>query len=374
MDRIEAVLLDTDLEPIAVIDSYSSFIWTDRFDEYGDFEIYIPIKQSLPENIKKGYYLWNRHSEHVMIIESITIDSDSEDGANFIIMGRSLESILKRRIVWNKKIFAADDKGNLPNLQNGIKTILEENVINPVEVRKIPNFIFEESTDEKITSLTLEAQYLGEEIYEVVSTLCKENEIGFKVTLNENNQFVFKLYAGVDRTYNQTENTYVIFSPKYDNVMSTNYIDSDAALKNVTLVVGESEYDEDGNEVSRIQHILGAATGLERREVFTDALSLSRDDGYGGKLSYEQYDAHLKQKGIDTLIDNTTITAFEGEVDPTRMFVYGEDYFIGDIVQLANEYGQEGTAYISEFIISSDQNGVSTYPTFKSIQKGVYET
>lgn len=389
MDKIDAVILDESFEPIAVIDTYKSFIWTDRYDEYGDFEIRIPIKQSIPKNIKKGYYLWNKHSEHVMIVETINIDSSYEEGAYFVVTGRSLESILKRRIVWHKKIFTSDDNGDLPNLQNGIKELFHMNVNEVpelvvegdhkaiIEVRKIPNCIFEDSTDEKITSLKFssEAQYLGEEIYEVVSKLCKENEIGFKLTLNESKQLVFKLYAGADRSYNQIENTYVVFSPKYNNVMNTNYLDSDAALKNVTLVVGNTVYDDDGNEVSRLQNVVGSAVnGLERREIFTDALSMTRDDGYGGTLSADQYEAHLKQKGIDTLIENTTVTAFDGEVDPSQMFVYGEDYFIGDIVQLANEYGQEGTAYISEFIISCDQNGVSTYPTFNTIQKGVYET
>lgn len=372
---MEAILLNPDLESIGVIDSYKSFIWTDRYDEHGDFEIYVPISEALPNDIRKGCYLWNENSEHMMIVESIRIESDIEDGAYFLVTGRSLESLLKRRIVWNKRVFSIDDEGNEPNLQNGIKELFEENIINPeIEIRKIPNFIFEESTDEKITSLTFEGEYLGDELYDVVSKLCKEKEIGFKVTLNESKQFVFKLYAGVDRSYEQTANPYVIFSPDYDNILNTNYIDSDEKLKNVTLVVGESEYNDKGEEITRVQWVEGFSSGIERREIFTDATSFSTDDGYGGILSAEQYQAHLRQKGIDTLMENTSVTAFDGEVDPSRMYVYGVDYFIGDIVQIANEYGQEGRAYISEFIMSCDVNGTSMYPTFQTIQKGVYET
>ena len=43
--------------------------------------------------------------------------------------------------------------------------------------------------------------------------------------------------------------------------------------------------------------------------------------------------------------------------------------FIGDIVQIANEYGNEGSAYISELVISNSEEGLSIYPTFKTISK-----
>lgn len=380
---MEATILNTDFEPIGIIDTYKSFIWTDRYDEAGDFEIHIPLANGIPEGIKKDHYLWNENSEHIMIIESLTIESDIESGATLIVSGRSLESILDRRIVWDKCIFyrkTADD--SKPNLQNGIETLLTKNLIDPeIEIRTIPNFIFEESTDERIISLTFEDQFLGEDLYSVVKKLCQEEELGFKVTLNDANQLVFKLYKGIDRSYEQTENPYVIFSPEYNNILNSNYLDSYSKWKNVTLVVGEQELNDDGEEVSRIQYVQEQNavdgkpySGLDRREIFTDATSLSQDDGYGGKLSAEAYQAHLRKKGIDTLIDNTIITAFEGEIDATNTFVYGKDFFVGDIVEITDEYGNEGRSYVSELIISCDESGTSIYPTFKAIQKGVYET
>jgi predicted nucleic-acid-binding protein len=383
---MEATILSPDFKSIAVIDTYKSFIWNDRYDEAGDFELYLPITNMLPDSIKKGYYLWSSGSDRLMIIESIGYESDEETGAYFTVSGRSLESILERRIIWNKKIFSAeyDDSGKLiegtePNLQNGIKTLLMENVIDPaIKARKIPNFIFEESTDEKVTSLTFEAQYLGEDLYKVVTTLCRENEIGFSITLNDENQFVFKLYAGIDRSYGTDEkpqlaNPYVVFSKNNDNLINTNYIDSDEKLKNVALIVGETELDEDGNEISRLDYELGDITGIERRETFVDATSLSLEDELGGIMTADRYRAHLKQRGIDALIDNTPVAAFSAEVEPNVMYVYGEDYFVGDIVQIVDKYGTEARAYISEYIRSCDESGIAAYPTFKIIQKGAYE-
>ena len=97
------MVLDTDFKAIAVIDLYESFIWTDRYCKYGDFEIYMAMSVEYLEYLKQDYYLINRNSEHVMIIEKIRISSDIEDGGHITVTGRSLESILDRRIIWAKK-------------------------------------------------------------------------------------------------------------------------------------------------------------------------------------------------------------------------------------------------------------------------------
>lgn len=353
---MELFVLNADFESIAVIDTYESMIWTDRYNAYGDFEIYFAMDENLLEYIKEDYYLWLKDSEHSMIIEDIKIDADTEEGNRLIVTGRSLESILERRIIWGQRIFSG-------NLQNAIQTMLNENIISPsVADRKIANFIFVPSTDSKITSLTIDNQYTGDDLYTVVKGLCEENNIGFKIVLTDDNQFAFSLYAGADRSYDQTENPYVVFSPNFENIINSNYFSSKAGYRNVTLVAGE------GEGASRKTTVVGSASGLDRRELFTDARDISSDTE-DGTLSDAEYIAQLRTKGIKNLADHMITTAFEGEVEVTRLFKYGEDFFIGDIVQIANEYGNENSAYISELIISNSDEGLSIYPTFKTISK-----
>lgn len=353
---MELFVLNADFESIAVIDTYESMIWTDRYNAYGDFEIYFAMDESLLEYIKEDYYLWLKDSEHSMIIEDIKIDADTEEGNRLIVTGRSLESILERRIIWGQRIFSG-------NLQNAIQTMLNENIISPsVADRKIANFIFVPSTDSKITSLTIDNQYTGDDLYTVIKGLCEENNIGFKIVLTDDNQFAFSLYAGADRSYDQTENPYVVFSPNFENIINSNYFSSKAGYRNVTLVAGE------GEGASRKTTVVGAASGLDRRELFTDARDISSDTE-DGTLSDAEYIAQLRTKGLKNLADHMITTAFEGEVEVTRLFNYGEDFFIGDIVQIANEYGNENSAYISELIISNSDEGLSIYPTFKTISK-----
>ena len=112
---MELLVLNTDFESIAVIDTYESMIWTDRYNSYGDFEIFFAMDTQLLQYLKEDYYLWLKDSEHCMIIEDIKINADTEEGNHLIVTGRSLESILERRIIWGQRIFNR-------NLQKSIKT------------------------------------------------------------------------------------------------------------------------------------------------------------------------------------------------------------------------------------------------------------
>lgn len=352
---MDVTILDTNLDAVSIVDTYESFIWTDRYYKSGDFELYTVMSDGLLDYIKQDYYLQNRDSEHVMIIEKIKISSDVEEGNHVTITGRSLESILDRRIVWGQKTLSG-------NLQNGIKTLLTECIISPSDSnRKIPNFIFEASADETITSLTIDAQYTGDNLYDVIQKICEERNIGFKITLNDKKQFVFSLYAGTDRSYDQTDVPYVIFSPNFENIINSNYIESKSSLKNITLVGGE------GEGSARKYTTVGSGSGLNRRELFTDARDISSDVGDGIVLTDSEYTAQLQQRGKEKLSENIDVTSFEGQVETTIMFKYGESFFNGDVVQIENEYGHETKARILEIIMSENEEGTSVYPTFKTI-------
>lgn len=359
---MEIFVLNTNFESVAVVDEFESLIWTDRYDDAGDFELFMSMDKRLLEYLKQNYYLWNAESEHMMIIEQINITSDVEEGNKLIVTGRSLESILDRRIIWGQKVLSG-------GLQDAIHTLIDECIISPtISDRKIDNFIFVENLNPKITALTIDTQYTGDNLFDVVKTLCEKNNIGFKIILNESNQFEFSLYSGEDRSYEQTENPYVIFSPDFENIINSNYLESSKTMKNVTLVAGE------GEGANRKTTTVGDAYGLNRRELFTDARDISSDIGDGETLTDAEYYEQLNQRGTDGLAEYPSITSFEGEVEATRMFKYGIDFFIGDIVQITNEYGHEGRAYISEFVMSQSESGLSMYPTFKTIQEGEDDT
>lgn len=358
---MELTILDKDFNAIGIVDSFVSILWADRYDTYGDFELYTvidPIDTSILELCRIDNYVMFSDSDRVMIIEERSITSDLEDGDKVIIKGRSLESMLINRLVWTQTAITG-------NVQNGIKKLINENIINPVDPdRKISNFIFEDSTDPDIADATLEyTQFTGTTIHDVLVKLCTERGWGFKIILDEHNRFVFSLYNGIDRSYEQDENSFVIFSPQFDNIINSNYFESKTEFKNVALVAGE------GEGLARKRTVVGSGIGTDRRELYVDArdISSTADEGV---ITTDKYNNLLIKRGNEKLSETKFIKAFEGKVETTQTFIFNEDFFLGDLIQITNEYGVEERSRVSEIIISTNINdGPSIIPTFVVIMK-----
>lgn len=353
---MDLFILNTNLDVVAIVDVYTSLIWAERYDQCGDFELKLPVSSGFLACFKQDYYIEIPESEHLMIIEKILINSDVEEGNYLTVSGRSIESILTRRVVWGCQTISG-------SLQNGIKELLDAAIINPSDPnRKIDNFVFKYSTDPAITDIDIKAQFTGDNLYDVICEVCAELNLGFKVTMTDDKKFIFELYAGKDRSYGQIENSYVIFSPEFENISNSNYVESKSALKNIVLVGGEGEGSERRYAVAGV-----GGVGLDRRELFADARDISSKVNEGeDPISDEEYSALLIERGNEYLVEATDVMSFEGEVDTVTMFVYGKDFQKGDIVQIANEYGHEAASRVIEVIISENEEGRTVYPTFKT--------
>ena len=277
---------------ILILDIYESLVWNDRYYEHGDFTLDIPDNTSITQFLQPYYYLGIAASEKLMIIEQQTPSSDSVDGNMVEISGRSLESILLRRIIWQQTTISG-------NVQNAIQRLLNEAIISPsVADRKISNFIFSASTDTNVTSKTInEKQYTGDNLYDVISEICKEVKLGFKITLNSNKQFVFQLYSGNDRTSTQLTYPAVEFSYNNDNLISTKYTMDTKDYCNVTLVAGE------GEGLERKTATYGSSSGLSRRELYTDARDISSNEGSDDEIPLETYITLLQERGKEKLAE-----------------------------------------------------------------------
>lgn len=383
---MEIFILDENFQSIYNIDMFESFIWTERFNGAGDFEFYTPVNSSILKVINHvqgklaqnlDSYVWLRENGNCMIIENLEITTDAESGNHLIMSGRGLESILDRRIIWQMTSVANK------SLQEVIQTFINDSIISPTMVdRKINNFIFTPINNITVTSTKITKQWTGDNVYDVIHELCNTYNIGFDVLLNDQNQFEFKLLVGEDRSYDQDKNPYVVFSPKYENIINSNYLESSKTLKNVTLVAGEDET-VGGNRATRI---VGAGVGMSRKELYTDARDLQSENsstysettndsggttayiGSGSGIISEEYKARLDQRGTEKLAENRYTKTFTGEVEATKSFIYGRDFNKGDIVQIVNEYDMVSKVRVVELVRSQDINGYSMYPTFEVIE------
>lgn len=349
---MELTVLNTRFEAVYLLDIYESLVWVDKYNEPGTFELQVPFTKEMLEYIKPDNYLLCSNSEHVMIIEDIAYSTNVEDGNKIKAVGRSLESLLDRRIIW------AATKFNNVNLQTAIQTLLNDAFVAPtVKDRQVDIFdAFVPSTDTRISSLILNRQYnVGDNLLEIIQGICEEYSLGFKIILNDNNHFVFSLYAGDNRSYSQLVNPFVVFSPEYDNIIDSMYTNRESASKNVALVKGTAT------------KVVGVKSGIARKELFADAADIDK-----GSLSNSKYNALLEKRGIEKLDEVNRNTSFDANCDTHRMYVYGRDFFLGDIVQVGDSFGTEVAARITEFTWSYTTNGVETYPTFDPLEETIY--
>ena len=211
---MEFMVLDKNYDAIAMIDTFTSAIWTVRYDEAGDFELCTPVRLDYIQAIQIGNYLWSKESDRLMIIETVEIATDAENGPQFTVTGRSLESILERRIITSGTTFSG-------NVQSIIISMLNTEVINASMKRRIPLFSYKLSTDPRITGTSMEFTARGENLYDMICSLCQECKIGWKILPKGVGGFEFELFVGTDRSYDQSVNPYVVFSPSFENLLNS---------------------------------------------------------------------------------------------------------------------------------------------------------
>lgn len=359
---MDIYVLDKDFVTIAVIDEFKSLIWTDRYNGYGDFELYTPLDNTTLSYLEIDNYLWIKESEHMMIVENIRIQSDVDGGQVMIITGRSMESILDRRIVWDR-IYLSNK--SIPEV---VYELLKANAMEPSDVKRylpILGYGYDDVIEDEYEPISI--QRFGGSLYDTIVEICEAYNLGWKIVYDdEYESLMFYLYEGRDRTFRQFTNPWVIFSPKYDNLINSDYISDKSALKTITLVAGE------GEGAARKTTVVDGypdenLSQLDRRELFTDARDLSSTDNQGNPISDASYTSLLTTRGKEKLSESTATTEFSGQAETTWMFKYGEHFGMGDIVQIANELGMEEEARVTEFIISVSDGGFEAYPTFSII-------
>lgn len=334
------------------VDNSISVIWVTRFQNAGEFEIFLPASQELRQ-IFYGYeydvLITRDDSETAMIVDGIHLTTDAENGDRLTITGKSAEGILGRRIIPKQTNFTG-------TAENCVRALVNQNVINPTDTnRKIDNFQL--AAAQGYTD-TIEKQVTGKNLLDVVSEICAAYDYGFRVRFTGTN-FVFSMYRGTDHSTEQTENTPVIFSPDYENIGNTSYVYDKAPFITAVYVGGEGE----GSNRKIASRRYTNAKGMFRREMWVDARNNSSTTE-DGELTNDQYMATLMEQAKEAIRENMYTLDFSGEILNVNAYTYGVDYALGDTVSIINEYGIRGNAVISEITEVEDETGYRLIPTF----------
>lgn len=350
---------------VGLVDVMESIIWTDRYQGWGDFELYVNFSFDAVNLLRPRYYLNVSGSENTMLIESIEIKTTQDSGNKLLVKGRSLAALLERRVIFQTQTYTDSV------LQTAILDILYKNGIDSPgqPFRNFPDLHYITSTDPAVTGVdTLSAEYYGQEVYATIKYLCEQTGLGFKLLLDASNTLEFSLYAGKDRSYTQIENPFVVFSPTFDNLVASDYVYSERDYKNACLISGDiTDFPRDTLDwYSDHDPYLPEHAYFNRREMFVDAGDLSSKDPATG-IPWANYDDMLHQRGKETVLANPIIQTFDGEANTTFGYKYGTDFFLGDIVQIEDMFGNQERARVTEMVICENASGLTTYPTFQKV-------
>ena len=411
--------LNQNFEAVHKLTQFESLMWVEKYDEPGSFEIYAPPLPEIKAAAQINNYFTTTKSDRMMIVEELETTVSPENGPRLIIRGRSLESILDRRVIFLKCYFRDNipepdpDEGEYGsnNLEDAIRQILDYMYIKPTTKdpvtgiespdtdREMP-LVFQYSTesvplldnyqrhivdsndeyllvdpldDEPINEIKLKDCEFnkGTNGLNIVETIVKSRGLGFKITKRDDNKFVFRLIKGKKRTSDQTQNSMVIFSPTFSNIKNTKFKESYAEnYKNFVYTEGETYKAAKPTIVKT-----GDATGLLRREVYvesnvtheteSDNVTSSSITKVKKKLSEDEYQEALEKDAEKYFKKYKAKTECESEVEPNLTFKYGKDFGIGDILEVADGTGNKGKVRCVEFIISYSESGYEEYPTFK---------
>lgn len=357
---MDIYVLDENLQPAVVVDTYESAIWTERYSEWGDFEIVSSVTDALDTVFRRGTPLGLPGSKRIMIVE--TVEEPGDGMQKFT--GRSMEAILDSRVNQPTNISAGNASAVVTRTgtPQSVAKFFFESTCRTNSLVAADNLPFVEAGDLfpagniPMPTDSLTYQYAEESLYSAIKGVCDPYELGFVIGRNHGSAKArFQVYTGSDRSGWQKTLPPVIFSPELDTLQSASMITSSANHKNVAYVFAQNG--------SRIVYGNGAdpsTAGIDRRVMLVEASDIAIAKGAA-------LDQALEVRGKQALAEHRSLSAFDGEIPPSSPYVYGVDYFLGDFVERRNSTGYANKMLVTEQIFVSDAEGDRSYPTLQAL-------
>jgi hypothetical protein len=354
---------------INLIEDYYNLIWTERYSEVGEFELELPIEYASDPSLAFGNLLYIKNSDKIMIIEGKK-QSTEEDKTSLLVTGQSLEAVLQRRILTNP--LTLDGRAEI-----NIYKLLVEHLLVPDDVdRELDMFATNDwpyyvSFPEMLNVATVQEQFGSQTAYSVIKAIATIANLGYKLVVQdlvddpaeEYKKLKFFVYAGLDRSTDQSDRSSVIFSDTFGNVLTSSFYSSEKGKVNIVLVITE-------DEIAALQRIFVWADGdsyngggteptdIGRFEGLLDNNTINRDtdgDEVDDLTDAEVVDI-ICTRGREAIKENSPDGIFDGDFDFRTPFQYGVDFFIGDIIQCVI-HGMDVKARVLEVVRSYSADG-----------------
>jgi len=340
---MDLYFLDARFEPVTgAADVCSSIVWSERYFENGSFTLHFP-KELLTSVYDAVYVRTGIENGRVKCGRiAYVITDDEEESGSCELGGYLLESLFDDRVLSGKGCY------------NGTLT---EAVCRAVSanLRDCGVVLGESAVIGDTVSLTYEWDTLSDWLYSVLRPF----GASYRIELDpEKNVPVFRIVQGIDRssgvgeTVSENYNTWqAVFSTSFGNIASIRFERDTSGMKNVVYAEGA-----DGTVVT-----VDKSGGKAKREMHKAASDVNPADF----SSTSAYKSALRMRGEEILAKYSEVYHIAAETDTGVSPVYGVDYVLGDICDVADDalglsFGMRLTA-----VDDVTENGTRTlYPSF----------
>lgn len=348
MDNARLIIYDANWKEVGVIDAYTSLIWTKRYTSCGDFELHMPFKKRYVQILRLNYFVCidgpdNKEYKYAMIIERVEIAQSAESGTAMTVKGRSLLSILYRRVLYSELVMI--------NTKIAFISELINSCFNDSRVRKLGDGLNESYA---IFNLTIDKRKKyrsaskGDNLGETIEKFCESTGTGIDILYGGDTYMIY-VYE-----LESKENT-VVFSSELDNLANCTYIEDISNFANAARVTSNQitiTAPRDADSIS------DGRTGLNRYEKSFTADITNQSHVFSS----------LRANGMLQLREYSTSKEITAEIVNTKTYCYETDYRVGDVVKIITDFGITAVAQIREMTESWDIDGYSLIPTFSNFE------
>lgn len=356
---MELAILNPAFRRARLVENWNSLIWTERYSQNGDFEMTSYNISEVMSLLPLGgpsdppTLVALRESNVPMVVENHKLEKPKNSAPKIVTTGRSFETVLDRRVTLRaitsgvaRAPWTVEATSAALAAYTVAKNIVVDGVATSLDIIPEINLI------NGVTDSGVAQKYPVEpkELYGWILETLALGKYGLKssVPISPSDvKITIQTYKGTDRS------TSIVFDVTLDQFDQATYLLSKLGYKN-TMITATKNGMESANTGT-------AYSGLARRVDYQD-VSSEVTLTPGADLTNLTIN-----KGKVALADRLPTTLFSGEIAEKQAAKYGVDYFLGDTVKLAGEYGLTQSVRIAEFVRTEDATGTKAYPTFEAV-------
>lgn len=366
---MEIYTLDSNFREQELVDKFESAIWTERYKGDGDFKIIVPVSQEMLSILSKGTLMLCKGSNQPMILETRDIKDDLLE-----VAGVTLTQWLNNRIIRTTNdpkvreyvetgqpgaiiLYLAQKFAMPSNYNNGT---IDVGIASAITTKfPIPGLV-QGAYDTSGASVDISIPFGP--LYDPMKQIADTYDIGIAIWLSYATptlfQLVFETYIGENRTSDQSTNPVIQFSKEMNTFVNIHDLESIVDHRNYLIVFPSSDVPVGYTNGPGIIDVSNAATGFDFKvfQGFADRLP------EGSPTNTQIYNALIEQAKIEKNA-RKIVQLVDGEIVQLSGVKYGEDYFLGDIVEAVGNTGVVQQARVTEYIRSQDPAGEKSYPT-----------